>query len=88
MMDNFSDLLTLEGAGRRRNDTWSTSMIPLKTWGYNGSNYLCGRSVASKLSAYKPVTFYYRRTRKSVKNRNFLLFSLLLRNEERYWDGP
>ena len=37
-MDNFSDVLTLEGAGRQRIDTMSTFRVPLKTLGYNGSN--------------------------------------------------
>ena len=37
-MDNFSDMLTLEGAGGQAGDIWSTSGVPLKTCGYNGSN--------------------------------------------------
>ena len=36
-MGNFSDMLTLEGSGRRRNDTGSTFRVPRKTLGYNGS---------------------------------------------------
>ena len=31
-MDNLSDMLTLEGAGRRRNDTKSTFRAPLKQY--------------------------------------------------------
>ena len=33
-----------------RRPNWSTFGVPLKTLGYNGSNELLGRSVASKLS--------------------------------------
>ena len=42
IMDNFSDMLT-----------WALDadeMTPGQLLGYNGSNWLCGRSVASKLS--------------------------------------
>ena len=49
-MDNFSDRLTLEGAGGQTDDTRSTFWVNLKTLGYDGSNWLCGRSVASKWS--------------------------------------
>ena len=44
-MDHFSDLLTLEGAGRRQNDTRTIFRVPLKTLGYNGSNELCGKEI-------------------------------------------
>ena len=37
-MDNVSDMLTLEGAGGQTDDTRSTFRVPLKTFGYNGSN--------------------------------------------------
>ena len=57
IMDNFLDMLTLEGAGSQTDDTGSTFRVPLKTLGYTGSNYLCGRSVASKLSVQEPDTF-------------------------------
>ena len=40
-MDNFSDMLSLEGAGRRRNDTRSTFRVHLKTWGM--TSYVEGR---------------------------------------------
>ena len=33
-MDNFSDMLALEDAGRRRNDTKSTLRVSLKTLGF------------------------------------------------------
>ena len=42
------DYLTLEGSGRQTFDTRSSSVKPLKSYGYDGSNGLCGRSVASK----------------------------------------
>ena len=38
IMDNFSDRLTLEGAGGHTDDTKSTFRSPLKSLGYNGSN--------------------------------------------------
>ena len=38
IMDNFSDMLTLEGAGGQTGDTRSTFRVRLKTLGYNGSN--------------------------------------------------
>ena len=49
IMDSFSDMLTLENAGRQWNDTRSTFRVILKTSEYNG-NWLCGRSVASEWS--------------------------------------
>ena len=33
MVDNFSYFLTLKGAGRQPNDTWSTYAIFLLLWG-------------------------------------------------------
>ena len=59
IMDNFSDRLTLEGAGGQTDDTRSTFRPPLKSLGYNGSNELCGRSVASKLSLQQADGFFY-----------------------------
>ena len=38
IMDNFSDRLTLEGAGGQTGDTRSTFRPPLKSLGYNRSN--------------------------------------------------
>ena len=38
IMDNFLDMLTLEGAGGQTDDTRSTFRVPLKTLGYTGSN--------------------------------------------------
>ena len=40
--------------GRQTVDTRSTSGLPLKTCGYDSSNWECGKSVASKLSAHEP----------------------------------
>ena len=37
-MDNFSDMLTLEGTGGQTDDTRSSFRVPLKTFGYNGFN--------------------------------------------------
>ena len=36
-MDNYLDMMTLEGAGRRLNDTRSTLGVPLKALGCNSS---------------------------------------------------
>ena len=38
IMDNFLDMLTLEGAGGKTDDTRSTFRVILKTLGFNGSN--------------------------------------------------
>ena len=40
------------------------------------------------MSVNEPETFFCGRTRKSVKNGNFLLFGPLLGNKESYWDLP
>ena len=37
-MDNLSDILTLEGAGRQNVDTRFTFVLLLTTLGYNGLN--------------------------------------------------
>ena len=44
--------------GRQTLDTRSTSEVPLKSYGGDGSNEICGRLVASKLSAYRVDTFF------------------------------
>ena len=51
--------LTLEGPGRQTVDTRSTAGVALKTLGNTASNLLSGRSVAPKLSAHEPATFFY-----------------------------
>ena len=76
LVDTNLGYLTLEGPGRQTVDTRSTSGLPLKTWGYDGSNQLCGRQVASKLSAHEPATFFSPWTRKLAKTFIFgLMFS-------------
>ena len=49
----FRHHLTLGRSGGQTVDTRSTSGVPLKSLGYNGSNELCGRSVASKLILFE-----------------------------------
>ena len=46
-------------SGGQTVDTRSTSGVPLKSLGYNGSNELCGRSVASKLSPQQADGFFF-----------------------------
>ena len=46
-----------EGDGGQTDDTRSTFWVNLKTLGYDGSNWLCGRSVASKLKVQEPDPF-------------------------------
>ena len=38
LVDTILGYLTLEGSGRQKVDTRSTSVLPLNTWGYDGSN--------------------------------------------------
>ena len=45
------DYLAVQGPVRQTVDIRSTYEVSLETLGYNGSNELCGRSVASKFSA-------------------------------------
>ena len=66
-MDNFSDWLTLEGAGGQTDDTMSTFKAPLKTLGMT-----LGRSVASKVRVHEPDTFFWVRAMKFVKNGTYL----------------
>ena len=66
--------LTLGRCGGQTIDTRSTSGVPLKSLGYNGSNELCGRSVASKLSLQQADGFFYQRDMKIREKRKF--FSL------------
>ena len=55
-------------------DSRSTFGLPLKTLGYNGSNELCGRSVASKLSPQQADDFVYQSDTQIREKRKF--FSL------------
>ena len=66
--------LTLGGAGGKTVHTRSTFEIPLKTLGYNGSNELCRRSVASKLSPRQADDFFYQSDTQIREKRKF--FSL------------
>ena len=54
--------------------------------GYNGSNELLGRSVASKLSPQQADEFFHQGVTQIREKRKFF-FGLQLENEERYRDG-
>ena len=56
--------------------------------GLNGSNNLCGRSKASKLSLQLADRIFYKREMEARENGDFLIFGLQLENEEEYCDGP
>ena len=64
---------TLEGLGRPAVDSRSTSVVPLKSLGYNGSNELLGRSVASKLWVHEPDTFFLEAAREISEKWNFFV---------------
>ena len=57
-MAKYWHQLTLGGPGGQTVDTRSTSGVPLESLGYNGSNELCGRSVASKVSQQQANEFF------------------------------
>ena len=65
--------VTLERPGRQTVDTRSTSGVPLKSLGYNGSNELLGRSVASKLWVHEPDTFFLEAAREISEKWNFFV---------------
>ena len=48
-------------------------MVPLKSLGYNGSNELLGRSVASKLWVHEPDTFFLEAAREISEKWNFFV---------------
>ena len=48
-------------------------MVPLKSLGYNGSNELLGRSVASKLWVHEPDTFFLEAAREICEKWNFFV---------------
>ena len=48
-------------------------MVPLKSLGYNGSNLLLGRSVASKLWVHEPDTFFGGKDKEISEKRNFFV---------------
>merc|ERR1711994_504835 len=72
--DKYRHHLTLGRSGGQTVDTRSTSGVPLKRLGYNGSNELCGRSLASKLSPQQADDFFYQSEMKIREKRKF--FSL------------
>merc|ERR1712117_167896 len=72
--EKYRHHLTLGRSGGQTVDTRSTSGVPLKSLGYNGSNELCGRSVASKLNLQEADGFFYQRDMKIREKRKF--FSL------------
>ena len=76
----LSDMLTLEGSGRRRNDTRPALRVSLKTLGIPvQTSYVEGQW--HQTWAYtSPKLFFCRRTRKSVKNGIILLFGPLFGN--------
>ena len=51
----------------------STSGVPLKNLGYNGSNELLGRSVASKLWVHEPDAFFLEAAREISEKWNFFV---------------
>ena len=59
----------------------------LKSLGYNGSNELCGRSVALKLSPQQADKFFLQVAMEICEKQKFLVFGLQLEKEERYRDG-
>ena len=48
-------------------------MVPLKNLGYNGSNELLGRSVASKLWVHEPDIFFLEAAREISEKWNFFV---------------
>ena len=52
-------LLSLGGAGGQTIHNRSTFGAPLKTYGHNASNELCGKSVASKLRPQQANGLFY-----------------------------
>ena len=80
-MDDFLDILTLKGAGRRPVDTKSTFIWLF--WGITvQTSFAKGQWHRDWAAA-----IFGGSTRKSVNYRNSLVFGPLLGNEERYWDG-
>merc|ERR1711978_507490 len=67
--EKYRHHLTLGRYGGQTVDTRSTSGLPPKSLGYNGSNELLGRSVASKLSQQQADDFFYPSKMKIRKKR-------------------
>ena len=69
-MENFSDRLTLEGAGGQTDHTRSTFRPPpAKVWGVMVQN----RLVASKLCVHEPDTFFWGADKEISEKRNFFV---------------
>ena len=83
IVDNFSDMLTLECAGRQTDQTRSTFRRPLKTLGFKQFKLAVWRVGGIKIERIRARYFIF-----ADGQGNFLLFGLLLGKEERYWDGP
>ena len=56
IMNNFSDMLALEGAGGQTGDFWSTSGLRLQTWRYNGSKLEEFRNILQRVDEVKGST--------------------------------
>ena len=64
-------LLSLGGAGGQTVHNRSTFGAPLKTYGHNASNELCGRSVASKLWPQQADGLFYQGETEIGENLHF-----------------
>ena len=85
-MDNFSDRLTMEGAWGQTDDTRLTFRVPLKILGYNGSNYIAMWKVGRIKIERTRVWYFFGGMNKKISQK--WKFGMLLKNDERYWDGP
>ena len=63
--------LSLRGAGGQTVHNRSTLGVPLKTYGHNASNELCGRSVASKLWPQQANGLFYQGETEMSENLHF-----------------
>ena len=66
-------LLSLGGAGGQTVHNRSTFGVPLKTYGHNASNELCGRSVASKLWPQQADGLFYQGDTEIGENLHFFI---------------
>ena len=73
-VDKYGHHLTLGRSGGQTVDTRSIIRRPLKTLGYNGSNYLLGRSVASRLWVHEPDTFFGGTDKEFREKLNFFIY--------------
>ena len=65
--------LSLRGAGGQTVHNRSTLGVPLKTYGHNASNELCGRSVASKLWPQQADGLFYQGDTEIGENLHFFI---------------